>query len=289
MNAVPDSPRLAPRRYSDARLAAFRWLERASVLAGGRRFYRWAYLGRRLRIRTERVAVRGLGAGLAGLRIVQLSDLHAGPFLGAGDLGEVVERANALRPDLVVLTGDLISEYTEQAFWILPELARIEAPLGKLAIFGNHDYRGRREHEIAARYALEGGWRFLRNEGERIRKGGASLYVTGLEDLEEAKQLDPERAREGLEPDEPELLLVHNPGFDDRILLPQTALVLCGHTHGRQVDLPLVRRLAPEHPGDRTARGDAVVITSRGLGALGVPLRVRAPAELVCCELEPAP
>jgi predicted MPP superfamily phosphohydrolase len=287
--AAPASVRLAPRRYSNARLKAFRALEQACRLLGGRRFYRWRSLSPRgLEVRVERVPVPGLGRGLAGLRILQLSDLHAGPFLAAGDLAHVVERSAQLRPDLVVLTGDLISEVTDEAFWILPELAQLEAPLGKLAIFGNHDYRGRREHEIAERYAREGGWRFLRDEGVRLEREGASLYVTGLEDLEEAKRVDPDGARADLRPGEPELLLVHNPGFDASLLRAETALVLCGHTHGRQVNLPFVRRLAPHHPGDRFRRGAATVVVSRGLGALGVPLRVGAPAELVLCVLEEA-
>ena len=280
---------LEPRRYSDARLKFFGLCEWAARRLGGRSFYRQRFLSRgRLRVRTETVEVPGWSAATPRLRLVQLSDLHAGPFLAEGDLGEACDVARELAPDLYVLTGDLISERTEEAFTLIEDLARLRAPLGSFAVFGNHDYRGRREGEIARRLWREAGWRFLRNEGHRLEHHGESVHLTGLEDLEEAKRVDPEGARSALEPTDTELLLVHNPGFSEGLLKANTRLVLSGHSHGHQIDLPFVRRFAPRHPGDRTQRGAAVCITSRGLGALGLPLRIASPAELVCIDLIPA-
>ncbi len=280
---------LEPRRYSDARLKLFRLCEEAARRLGGRSFYRRRFLSRgRLRVRQEIIQVPRWSPETPRLRLVQLSDLHAGPFLAEGDLEEVCEVARELGPDLYVLTGDLISERTEEAFALIRDLARLRAPLGSFAVFGNHDYRGRREGEIAGRLEREAGWRFLRNEGHRFEHHGEPVHLTGLEDLEEARRVDPEGARSGLESTDTEILLVHNPGFSGELLEANTQLVLSGHSHGHQVDLPFVRRFAPRHPGDRVERGDTVCITSRGLGALGLPLRIASPAELVCIDLIPA-
>lgn len=280
---------LEPRRYSDARLKLFRLCEGTARRLGGRAFYRRRFLSRRrLRVRHETVVVSDWSPRTPRLRLVQLSDLHAGPFLAEGDLGEVCEVARELAPDLYVLTGDLISERTEEAFTLIEDLAGLRAPLGSFAVFGNHDYRGRREGEIVQRLGREAGWQFLRNEGQRFDHHGEFVHLTGLEDLEEAKRVDPDAARAELEPADTEILLVHNPGFADGLLRGNTRLVLSGHSHGHQIDLPYVRRFAPRHPGDRLERGPAVCLTSRGLGALGLPLRIASPAELVCIDLVPA-
>lgn len=277
---------LEPRRYSRARRALFHLLEQTAVKLGGRRFYRKRFLSRKgLRVRHERVVVPEWGAAVPRLRVVQLSDLHAGPFLGPGDLGEVCDVANELAPDLFVMTGDLISKSTEEAFWVLEDLARLKAPHGAWAVFGNHDYRGRREGEIDERYRRESAWKFLRNGGQRFEHHGVFVHLTGLEDLEEARRVDPVAARAELAPGDTEILLVHNPGFGNELLERNTRLVLSGHSHGHQINLPWIRRMAPRHPGNRIERGGAVCVTSCGLGALGLPLRVGAPAELVCVDL----
>lgn len=276
------APRLAPRRFSRGRLLAFQGMETLAAALGGRAFYRATSLSRgRLQLREERVVVPGLAAELEGLLILQISDLHAGPFLGAGDLAHAVELANGFAPDLIVCTGDLITRRAEEAYTILAELAHMRARLGKYAVFGNHDYRGRREDQIAARFAAEAGFVFLRDRAVRFGSGPGAVALVGLEDLEEARTPDARRARVDVLPGDVEVVLCHNPAGAPLVVNAQTALVLCGHTHGRQINVPLVRRLAPPHPGDRLQIGGAVVIVNRGLGALGLPLRVGARAELV--------
>jgi uncharacterized protein len=101
--------------------------------------------------------------------------------------------------------------------------------------------------------------------------------------------IDVAAARAGVRPGDVELVLCHNPAGAQRLARHGCAAVLSGHTHGHQVDLPLIRRAAPRHPGDRVQRAGTACITSRGLGALGVPLRVRARPELVLLELARAP
>lgn len=283
---LADSVRLLPRRHSNLRLLAFRVAEGCAAACGGRRMYRARYLAaRRVRVREERVPVPDLAPGLDGLTIAQLSDLHGGRFLGRGDLRGVVERVNALAPDLVVVTGDWITHAWSEALPLLDDLAALRAPLGCFAVFGNHDYKGRLEGRIvdAARARAV---RFLRNQHARLERNGSAFVLTGLEDPEEARTVDLEAARAGADPRDLEIVLCHNPLAARRIARSGCALVLAGHSHGTQVDLPFLRRLGPVHPGLRLRLGATTLLVSRGLGVVGVPWRVGAPAEVVLARLE---
>lgn len=272
---------LPPRRYSRTWLAFGRFVERSAALLGGRAFYRrWFLAPGRFRIRDERVAVRDLPAGLEGFRVIQLSDLHGGRFLGERDLRHVVAAIRAEAPELIVLTGDYIISHWSEVLGLMSDLRELEARYGVLAVFGNHDYRGRNEHRIAELFE-EAGIRVLRNECVRIDTGAGVLAVVGLEDLEEGKQIDERVARAGVRAGDVELLLCHNPHMAERLARPECAAVLSGHTHGNQIDLPGFRRFGPPHPGDRRDFAGTASITSYGLGVIGVPFRFGAPAELV--------
>lgn len=272
---------MPPRRHRWLRRAICRTAELGCAALGGRRLYRRRFLAReRLVVRDEVVVVPGLHPGLEGLRIVQLSDLHGGVFLRRGDLREVIDLTLELEPELVALTGDYLSHGVEGALELAEDLGRLRVPLGSFAVFGNHDYRGRREDRIVARYG-EVGIRFLRNESVRVERDGGALAIAGIEDLEEARLLDPEAMRAGQRPGDVEVLLCHNPIGAPSLATERTALILAGHSHGNQLDLPVLRRLGPTHPGLRLELGSTTLITSRGLGVVAVPLRVGAPAEVV--------
>jgi uncharacterized protein len=236
-------------------------------------------------VREERVAVRDLPAGLEGFRVAQLSDLHGGSFLRAGDLREVVEATNELRPDLCALTGDFVTHDWREVLPILPDLGRLRARHGVLGVLGNHDYRGRCEGALVQACA-EHGVRLLRDACVRIDTGAGVLAVVGLEDLEEARSLDPARARADVRPGDVELVLCHNPAGGPHLARPQCAAVLSGHTHGNQLDLPVLRRMGPPHPGARVQLGATALIVNRGLGVIGLPLRRGAPSEVVLVRLE---
>ncbi|MBI5364798.1 MAG: metallophosphoesterase [Planctomycetes bacterium] len=283
---LANSVRLAPRRHSALRLLAFRAAEWSVAACGGRRIYQARHLtAKGVRVREERVLVPDLAPGLEGLSIAQLSDLHGGRFLGRGDLRGVVERVNALAPDLVVVTGDWITHAWSEALPLLDDLAELRAPLGCFAVFGNHDYKGRLEGRIADA-ARARGVRFLRNQHARLERRGSTFVLTGLEDPEEARAVDLEEARAGVDPRDLEIVLCHNPLAAPRIARVGCALILAGHSHGTQVDLPFLRRLGPAHPGLRLRFGRTTLLVSRGLGVVGVPWRVGAPAEVVLARFE---
>jgi predicted MPP superfamily phosphohydrolase len=286
---VSIQPRVAPRRHSQLRLDTFRAFERASAFCAGRRLYkRFALSPGRFVVREERIGVRGLPAALEGFTIAQLSDLHGGSFLGAGDLEHVVAAVAARRPDLVVFTGDYITHDWSEALPLLADCARLSgARHGVFAVFGNHDYRGRQEGRIAEAYGARG-IRFLRDECVRLPVGGATLALVGLEDLEEAKDVNVAKARLAVEPGDVEIMLCHNPTSARLLAREGCAAILSGHTHGLQMDLPFLRTLGPKHPGIRVRVGPTTLIVSRGLGVVGVPLRVFAPAEVVMITLRRA-
>lgn len=231
------------------------------------------------------MAIEGLAPALDGFTIVQLSDLHAGLFLREGDLRDVVEAANARRPDVIVLTGDFITRHWSEALLVRDDLALLRARHGVWAVLGNHDYKDRSEARITASYA-EVGVRFLRNQGVRLADERGAVSLIGIEDLEESKSLDLAAARAGLVSTDPEIVLCHNPRGALPLSRVGCELVLSGHTHGTQLDLPWARRAGPPHPGTRIELGGTTLLVSRGLGAIGLPLRIGAPAEILVVRLE---
>ncbi len=269
-----------------ARRTLVRALSRTTSVLGGRAWYRRRWLASgAFEVREEVVRVPGLPPGLRGFAIAQLSDLHAGPFLGEGDLTDVVDATNALSADLIAFTGDLITDHWSDALRILPDLARLEARHGVFGVFGNHDYRDRQEGRIAEAYGSRG-LRFLRNQCARIDTAGGSLAVVGIEDLEEAREVDLEAARSAVRPGDVEIALCHNPSGAPILARPGCAVILAGHTHGGQI--AGLETHGPSHPGLRLDLGATALIVSRGIGVIGFPLRIGAPSEIVVVRLEPA-
>ncbi len=286
---------IAPRRFSRLRIAAFAAIERLAVLLGGRALYRRRHLGRgRLHVREEWVEVADLPEDLEGFSIVHLSDLHAGPFLGRGDLAGVRSVLEGLEPDVVCWTGDFVVHGIHNVMPLQEELASLVGARATYAVFGNHDYLHREEGRFVE--AMEpAGWRFLRNTSELLEVGSARVGFCGIEDPEEGKVVDVEGAVSGLraaaEGERPAVIvaLSHGPRAAPEFAARGARVVLSGHSHGTQVDLPLLRDLGPSHPGLRVELGGTTLVVSRGIGVIGAPLRVGVPAEVVVLRFRSAP
>lgn len=277
--------RQTPRRYGAWRGRLVSAVERLAIGLGGHALYRRRHLRRgAFLVRRVELRVPGLPRALEGLCCVQLSDLHAGPFLRRGDLRDVVDAVQAEAPDLLFLTGDLITHDWRDAEELVDDLGRLRPRLGSLAVFGNHDYRGRKEGEIA-RLLASAGVRVLRNEAARFPVADAVVAVVGLEDLEESKAVDLAQARRGLEPGDVELVLCHHPAGGPALARAGCVAVFSGHTHGGQLDLPLLGALGPAHPGSSVDLGTTRLLVNRGLGTIGSPLRFRAPTEILVVRL----
>ena len=234
-----------------------------------------------------RVVIDRLSKAKSGYRIVQISDVHVGPTIGHDFIEEIVARINALNPDLIAITGDLVDGSVR-------DLAEHVAPLGKLRardgvffVTGNHEYYSGADAWIA-HLGSKLGVRVLRNEHVQIG-GDDGFDLAGIDDASahgDGHGPDLHKALDGRDGSRACVLLAHQPrGIDlaDRLGVD---LQLSGHTHGGQM-VPwnfLVRLQQPFIAGlHKLAR--AQIYVSRGTGYWGPPMRVGAPAEITEIEL----
>ena len=238
----------------------------------------------------RQIELARLPAAFAGLRLVQLSDIHHGLYMPSERVTQAVELANRLEPDLVALTGDFVSNSVHYIEPVAEALGRLRAPLGVFAVLGNHDYRVG-AHRVAAaleRHAIA----VLRNRHVCLARGSASLFVAGVDDGRH-KQDNLRQALAGTSPETTTLLLCHNPAILPLAAACGVELILSGHTHGGQIGMPRLRSLAaarglrlPLAHGWREFNGTKLYV-SRGLGTVILPIRFRCPAEIPVLQLQP--
>ena len=242
-------------------------------------------LARRPRIVRVTVPIANLPGDLAGFRILQLSDLHVGPTIRRPFVDAVVNRANALQPDLIAVTGDVADGLVADLRDHVAPLARLRAPHGTYFVTGNHEYywdvRGWTTE--LERLGLE----VLSNEHRVVTRGAGRLLVAGVTDLSAAA--DPVGAVAGAPPSDVRVLLAHQPRSAFAAQSAGYHLQLSGHTHGGQY-FPfnlLVRLFEPFVAGLHRLESMWLYV-SRGTGYWGPPLRLGAPAEITLLELVPA-
>ncbi|HVI75531.1 MAG TPA: metallophosphoesterase [Anaeromyxobacteraceae bacterium] len=237
------------------------------------------------------VRLARLPKALSGFTLAQLSDLHVGPTIREKHVKRVVDMTNALRPDAVVITGDLVDGTVRQLRAATEHLARLSAPHGVYFVTGNHDYYSGARPWLAElrRYGVK----TLGNErvelGDR-GPGGASFDLAGVNDWSVARGFDGswpalEEALEARDPERSLVLLAHQPRGVAEAAAAGVELQLSGHTHGGQI-FPwnlLVAAVYPFYKGlYRLERGGhaAQVYVSCGTGYWGPPMRLGAPAEV---------
>jgi predicted MPP superfamily phosphohydrolase len=210
----------------------------------------------------------------SGLRILHLSDLHRSDIVPASYLRECVTRGNALKPDLVLLTGDYITWRPDWAESVGEILSALEARLGIFASLGNHDggeWAGFPSDTV--RLSLDNaGIRVLVNESEQLSFGEVPFTVAGLGDLW-AGDFDPEAAFDGVDARSFTVALSHNPDTVGSLRSCSANLILSGHTHGGQVWIPLLGPpLLPVEDRKYSAgiyrEGEQVIYVNRGIGLL---------------------
>lgn len=279
-------------------LAAAAGLIGLSGAAGATGIYAGGIEPQRLVVTRYALTPSGWPAGRR-LTITVIADLHAGgPDMMLPHVRQVVDTANRLRSDLVVLLGDYIARYRFFASERVPdplwsaELARLAAPLGTWAILGNHDWWydivGVRRALAAVRIpVLENDAVMLGAEGQRFWLAGIGdqlAYPLGHGRFRGIDDLPGTLAQAGTE--DPVLLLVHEPDIFPRVP-KRVALTLAGHTHGGQIRLPLIwPAFVPSQYGARFAYGHVVeggrhMIVSGGLGTSIIPARLGVPPEIV--------
>ncbi|WP_129792033.1 metallophosphoesterase [Sphingosinicella sp. CPCC 101087] len=243
-------------------------------------------------VREAEVALAGWPPGVPPVRALLVSDIHvAGPDMPPSRLERIVEQINGLRPDLVLIAGDLVSDklWSTRAYTLteaVEPLARLRPRLGVFAVLGNHDHwRDAGE----ARRALEAaGIAVLDNEAARA----GPLVIGGLDDAFTGRHDMPATMTAMERMEGPGLLLSHSPDPFPSVP-PATGLMLAGHTHCGQIRLPLVGALSTmsEH-GDRYAcgrideAGKSLIVTA-GIGTSLLPLRLGARPDMWLVEIGP--
>ena len=292
----PAKARERRRRWFDPR-GWFRGLERAASHHLSRNIYprlpglSWPYsriLSKHLPLSEVSIALRGWPRAFEGMRVLVVSDIHAGPFVSVGALEHAIDRLVALQPDLILVAGDLLTARVEEWAIHRDAFAKLRAPLGTFAVMGNHDhYTG--DVEFVIKSAEAAGIRVLNNRSHDLIRDGEVLSLAGVDDLV-AGRPDLDAALAGTT--DPVILVSHNPDLLFDAARRGVALMLSGHTHGGQVRLPglpvLVRQSRYRLDEGRFEVGETQAIVTRGLGAVGVPLRFRCAPEALWLTLRSA-
>lgn len=242
------------------------------------------------RVREVDIPLTELPDALQGFHIVQLSDIHIGPTIKGDYLAGIVERCNALTPDLVVITGDLVDGLTSDLHEHVASLEQLHARHGCWFVTGNHEYYWGPNDWIALLPTL--GVNVLLNEHRVIEHDGARLLLAGVTDYSAGRHLhghdsDPWQARAGATRADASILLAHQPrsafagaaaGFD---------LQLSGHIHGGQF-FPWNLLVGLAHPfglGLHRVEQRMWLYVSAGTGYWGPPSRLGVPAEITSLRL----
>jgi predicted MPP superfamily phosphohydrolase len=289
---------------------AGRWLLRA---AGAAREPRPVDIGRR---RFIRAGVAGIAAGpfvMAGygaayegrremvealhlpfgcqLKAVQLTDIHAGVYMTSEQMGRIVEEVVRLDPDILLLTGDYITNSTAFFPGFARQMGRVRTRLGTYATLGNHEnWYARREYYrgVLAEHAIE----LLQNENRIFGAGSGRFAVAGIDDLRSGVP-DLSAALEGIPEGTPTILLSHRPEIFPEAAARRVALTLSGHYHGGQVKLSLpggdlsLAHMRTPYPEGLYRIGDSRLYVSRGIGTTFTPVRLNSPPEITLFRLDP--
>ncbi|MGH9903538.1 MAG: metallophosphoesterase, partial [Pyrinomonadaceae bacterium] len=227
------------------------------------------------------------------VKIAVLTDLHVGsPHIDLAKLHSLVERTNRESPDLIVVLGDLVIHEVVGGSFVEPEaiagaLKELRATHGVVAVLGNHDWW--LDGERVTKALRGSGITVLENEAVRFEQHGRAFRVAGIADLW-TREPDIPRALGQTDESDPVILITHNPDlFPD--VPARVSLTLAGHTHGGQVNFPVIGRpVVPSRFGQRYAFGHVVeggrhLFVSGGVGTSILPVRFRVPPEIVVLTL----
>lgn len=241
------------------------------------------------------VPIRGLPATLDGFTVCQVTDIHFGPAVGSPYIKKIIETANALKPDLVALTGDYIEGEKRHVAPVVKLLKGLKARVGVVTILGNHD------HYAGSGYTedllVSNGFKPLQNSHTMIESGKGALCIAGVRDFLEDRP-DAKEALKGVPNDMPRILLSHHPDYAEELPADERIdLVISGHTHGGQVRLPFAfAPILPSRYGQKYSGGLVAlnrkegtrVYVSRGIGMSIIPVRFNCPPELTLLTLKAA-
>ncbi len=254
----------------------------------------------RLNLETVERPIRlaNLPPAFHGFRIVQLSDIHIGPFMPEDQIRKFAAIANALKPDLIVLTGDFVTFDAGTQYPVVKALSGLRAPFGVYGCLGNHDAWARVEASITGLFAAAQ-VRILRGSSVPITVGGDWFNLIGV-DFQSRHRFGPSAAVKRvlgnieslIARGQVNILLSHNPDTFDRAAALGIDLSMAGHTHGGQAALEFISpeiapsRLVTPYVAGLFQKPGGQLYVNRGIGTIGVPIRIGAPPEITIYKLE---
>jgi hypothetical protein len=230
-----------------------------------------------------------LPESLGGTTIAQISDLHVGVTIGRDYVEDVVRRVNALEPDIIAITGDLVDGDATHLRQPIAPIAELKARHGVFFVTGNHEYYS--GVEVWLKHLKAMGIRVLRNECETIGTGEASFCLAGVDDssvraFAEGHGADVGRALRGVDPDQEIVLLAHQPREIFAAAEHGVGLQLSGHTHGGQMwPFTWFVHLIQPYVAGLARHGSTQIYVSSGTGHWGPPMRLGTTSEITLIEL----
>ena len=233
------------------------------------------------------VTLPHLSAELEGYRIVQITDVHADRWMTRDRIAQIAEQMNQQHPDLMVLTGDYVTNNPETYAASLDGFGKLKAPDGVLAVLGNHDQWS--NPQIIKEALEKNGIQVLKNEVITIHHKGGTLQIAGVGDVWSGEH-DLNKVLQQLPGSSAAIMLAHEPDFaDETAATERFDLQLSGHSHGGQVKIPFLKRVTPElghkYPIGQYQVGDLIQYTSRGVGVSGLHVRFNCRPEITVITL----
>lgn len=266
----------------------------------------WSFQWRRYN-----VPVKDLASEWNNLKIVQISDIHSGTFTRKSPLIDLVNKINAEQADLILFTGDLVNNRSDEVLDYTDVFGKLKARLGIFSVLGNHDYgdyyswpsETAKQQNMKALEDIEQqmGWKLLRNEHVILNGNESNLAIIGVENWSALPRFsrygDLKKAYAGSEGATTKILMSHDPTHWDAEVntdYNDIQLTLSGHTHGFQFgfEIPGLRWSPSQYVYDEWAglyqKGDQYLYVNRGLGCLAYPGRVGIPPEVTVITLKKA-
>lgn len=258
-------------------------------------------------VRKIKIKIPGLSKKFTGYKVIQISDVHSGSFSDPSKLQHAIDLINEQNPDLVLFTGDMVNNISDEFKPFIPLFSKIKAKDGKFAVLGNHDYGDyvtwtsvdakKKNLDTLIEYERQAGFDMLRNEHRVIERDGEKLYILGVENwgLKPFPQFGKiDDALKGVPESAPKILMSHDPTHFDYVVKKHPGnihLTLSGHTHGMQfgLDLKNIKWSPVQYRYSKWAdlyeSEGKMLYVNRGFGVLGYPGRVGVLPEITLFEL----
>ena len=249
--------------------------------------------GNNFEVITTTIAIPHLPEQFKGFRIGMMSDIHSSVFMNKEDMDGYVSAMNALNTDLIVVTGDFVNSQTEEVYQFSEAFANLKSPNGVYGCLGNHDYFAK-DVELVAKKVDECGVKLLRNDAIKIEKDNSFINLIGVDDI--GRNVKPDeymtRALSSVKNEQPKILLCHKPYYFSNAENLGIDLTLSGHTHGGQIVFGKVdgtpisfAAFFSKYVAGLYSLGKSQLYVNKGIGSVGIPIRINCPPELTVITL----